>query len=52
MKPEQFGIKVIAGKDVVIDTKKVKFQGNKFSSLGAFGRRKFENFLVMNLKKR
>lgn len=43
-----FAIKVIKGKDVVIDTNKARFHNVPFKSLGAFGRRKFENFLIMS----
>jgi hypothetical protein len=48
MKPE-FGIKKVIGKDVVINTDKAKFQGRDFKTLGGFGRRKFENLLIINL---
>lgn len=48
MKPE-FGIKKIVGKDIVVDTDTANFQGRKFKSLGIFGRRKFENLLIMHL---
>jgi hypothetical protein len=43
-----FAVKQIKDKVVFVDTEKAMFKGIPFKSLGAFGRRKFENLLVMS----
>ena len=40
---ERYGFKVVE-----IDTKKATYQGMKWQSMGSYGRRKFENLLVLN----
>lgn len=43
-----FAIKDIRGKVVFVDTNKAVFKGLPFKALGEFGRRKFENLLIMH----
>mgnify|MGYP001578783321 FL=1 len=54
MHPE-FGIKKEIMKDgytvLTIDTKKAKWQGIAWRTLGDFGKRKFENFLILTRAK-
>lgn len=47
MNPE-FAVKRIKDNTIVVDTDKATYQGRPFKSLGGFGRRKFENLLVMH----
>ena len=52
---ETFGIKKETKKDgytiLIIDTKKAKWQGIAWRTLGDFGRRKFENHLILSRAK-
>ena len=54
MNPE-FGIKEEIRKDgytfLTIDTSKAKWQGIAYRTLGDFGKRKWENFLIMTRAK-
>ena len=54
MKPE-FGIKKETVKDgytiLTIDTKKAKWQGISWRTLGDWGKRKFENAIILNRAK-
>lgn len=43
-----FAIKDIKDKVVFIDTDKAVFKGIPFKVLGGYGRRKFENLLIMH----
>ena len=44
--------KQVDGREVlIIDTKKAKYQGKAWLSLGDFGKRKFENMLILTKQK-
>lgn len=43
-----FAVKQVNDRALIVDTDKATYKGLPFKSLGAFGRRKFENLLVMN----